>query len=126
MRAKLFGVSVLVLACGLLFTLGATSQPPPGVPRLPNVPQRPQGYRGPDMTPPSVSPDGDLSVFDIPQLMAELSRVRQERAALARRERAILELLPKKIEAQRKELNDAERQLRELQGGRERKGSERR
>jgi hypothetical protein len=122
MRAKLCGVAILAFACALLFTVGATSQPP-GVPRLPTPPP---GYGGPAMTPPPVSPDGDLGVFDIPQLMAELSRVRQERAALARRERAILDLLPKKIAAQRKELNDAEKQLRDFQGGKERKGEEKR
>jgi hypothetical protein len=111
MRAKLFGVSVLALAAAMLLAAGATSQPPGGkdasgqtrvvvpTPGLEGLP----------------TPDGDLTGFDLRQLMDELVRVRQEKAALERRERALLALIPKRIEAQRKELSELERRLKDLE-----------
>jgi hypothetical protein len=120
MRAKLFGVGALVLACALLFAAGAPSQPVPagkdkgGAERV-SVPVPVAGYGAP------FAPDGDLSGFDLRQLVDELVRVRQERAALERREQTLLALIPKRIDAQRKELNDLEKQLRELQGAKDRK-----
>jgi hypothetical protein len=114
MRTRLLGVCVLAVAGPLLLAAGATSQPPGGkdakdasgqtrvvvpTPGLEGLP----------------TPDGDLTGFDLRQLVDELVRVRQEKAALDRRERALLALIPKRIEAQRKELSDLEKRLKELQ-----------
>ena len=115
MRAKLFGVGVLVLACALLASSGATSQPPGAGKDKDKVGTRvvipdPTGYGAP------AAPVEDFSAFDLRQLVDELVHVRQERAALARREQMLLALIPKRIEAQRQELNDLERRLRALQG----------
>jgi hypothetical protein len=117
MRAKLFGVGALVLACALLLAAGATSQPPAGGKGAPaeRVAVPAPGYGAP------FAPDGDLSAFDLRQLMDELVRVRQEKAALERREQTLLALIPKRIDAQRRELNDMEKRLRELQAAKGRK-----
>jgi hypothetical protein len=117
MKAKLFGVGTLVLACALLFAAGATSQPGPGgkdkrgAERV-SVPVPGYGTAG--------APDGDLSAFDLRQLLDELVRVRQEKAALERREQTLLGLIPRRIDAQRKELDDLEKRLRDLRGAKDR------
>jgi hypothetical protein len=109
MRAKLFGVCAL--AGALLCAAGVNSQPAPrgkdkGAAERVEIPA--PGYGG------LPAPDGDLSGFDLRQLVDELIRVRQERVALARREQALLALIPRRIEAQRKELDDLEKRLRDL------------
>ena len=118
MRAKLFGAGALAVACALLAAAGATSQPPPaGKEKAATqvvVPLQ-GGYGVP------VATDGDLSAFDLRQLMDELVRVRREKAALERREQALLALIPRRIEAERRELNDMEKRLRELQGAKDRR-----
>jgi hypothetical protein len=118
MRAKLFGVCALALAGALLLAAGAPSQPPPGskdTAGQTRVVVPAPGYGG------LPAPDGDLTGFDLRQLMDELVRVRQERAALERREQALLALIPKRIEAQRKELSDLEKRLKELEAAKDRK-----
>jgi hypothetical protein len=109
MRAKLGGVGVLAVAGALLLAAGATSQPPGGKDASGQTRVVVPGAEG------LPTPDGDLTGFDLRQLVDELIRVRQERAALERRERALLALIPKRIEAQRKELSDLEKRLKELQ-----------
>jgi hypothetical protein len=111
MRVKLCGVCVLALAGAMLLAAGVTSQPPggkdtSGQTRVVVPMAGAEGVPG---------PDGDLSGFDLRQLVDELVRVRQEKAAMDRRERALLALIPKRIEAQRKELSDLESRLKELQ-----------
>jgi hypothetical protein len=120
MRAKLFGVAALVLACALLASSGATSQPLPGGKDKGTGGARvvipgPTGYGAPGAA------DADFSGFDLRQLVDELVRVRLERAALERREQMLLALIPKRIEAQRNELNDLEKRVRELQAAKERR-----
>ena len=116
MRAKLFGVGSLALAGALLFTAGAPSQPPGGnnTSGRTRVIPAPGGGGLP-------TPDADLNGYDLRQLVDELARVRQEKASLEQRERALLALIPQRIEAQRKELSDLERRLKETRPARDRK-----
>ncbi len=116
MRAKLFGVCVLALAGALLLTAGAPSQPPGGKDTSGRTRVIPAPGGGALQ-----SPDADLNGYDLRQLVEELGRVRQEKAALERRERALLALIPRRIEAERKELSDLERRLKETQPAKERK-----
>ncbi len=117
MRAKLFGVGALALAGALLLAAGATSQPPGGknTSGKTRIVVPSPAYGG------QPNPDGDLAGLDLRQLVDELARVRQERAALERRERALLALIPKRIEGARKELSDLEGRLKEIQAARDRK-----
>jgi hypothetical protein len=48
--------------------------------------------------------------------MAELAKVRQEKADLARKEKEIIALLRQRLDEERKALQDLERQVRELEG----------
>jgi hypothetical protein len=116
MRAKLFGVCALALAGALLFSAGAPSQPPGGKDTSGQTRVIPApGYGG------LSTADADLNGYDLRQLADELARVRREKAALERRERALLALIPQRIEAERKELSDLERRLKEIRPAKERK-----
>ncbi len=115
MKAKLFGVGVLAVAGALLLAAGATSRQPPGGKNTSGPTRIVVPGAGAEGLP---GPDGDLTGFDLRQLIDELVRVRREQAALERRERALLALIPKRIEAQRKELGELEKQLKDLQPAR--------
>jgi hypothetical protein len=107
MRAKLFGVAALALAFALLFTAGASSQPKPA---------------GPPLAPPAVADEAPRSHADIIRaLMKSLAAVREQRAKLGRQEQELLAQIRKELEEMRAEAEALEKQLRELEGPRDRK-----
>jgi hypothetical protein len=109
MRRKLFGVSALALAFALLFTAGASSQPKPGDPALPPV----------------VADEAPRShAATIRALMKSLAAVRERRAMLDRQEQEFLAQIRKELEAMRAEAEALEKQVRELEGPRDRKAEE--